>query len=287
MPVQLSSLGDVPYQVRDALRQLADQSNRLESAVLAIPPARPPLTLDEIRRALSATGSAPLNIFQLVGASTVGAVRQGTHEQRLTLSLGALAAGTLFWETDRTALYVVGAGSAWLLVGNMALATTLPITDPGDLTPGDAGFLVRATDFDREYRWDGTAWEDAPGQPQRGMIAYFSDDVLPTPATAWQLMDGSVADISEPDGTVTTVTVDDLVGDERFIRSVAGATGGTGGNATVHTHDFEVVDNAPRTVLVGADNTVAAQSGTTSFPSGAGGDDALPPYGDLRPYMRL
>jgi hypothetical protein len=75
-----------------------------------------------------------------------------------------------------------------------------------------------------------------------------------------------------------------------------------GGSATTHTHPVDppsTASGAPSaTVAVqsGAGTTVATDththatdiaSFTSGTPSGTGGDDALPPYYNARPYIRL
>lgn len=167
----------------------------------------------------------------------------------------------------------------------------------------DAGYLYYATDFDRIYRWSGSAWADGAGQPTRGMISYFMDSYAPS--TGWQLCDGTASvSISTATGSTTTVTVPNLTGSNRFIRSVSGTTGGTGGSATTHTHAIDPPNTTSTVesgdtalvVAIGAGTNVPSEnhthdvniaSFTSGSPSGTGGDDALPPWFNLRPYMRL
>lgn len=169
----------------------------------------------------------------------------------------------------------------------------------GGLGAQDVGYRYHATDFDRVYEWRGAAWADAPGQPTRYMMAMFTDGG--SPGAEWALCDGSTVTISGPTGGTTTFTTPDLR--NRFVQFVSGATGATGGAATTHTHPV----NPPSTTSgndSGAGTDVAAGAGTTvathththdtdiaSFtsgtPSGSSGDDALPPYLKLRPYVRL
>lgn len=190
----------------------------------------------------------------------------------------------------------------WLLmegVGGPMVGTLSPDQKP-TLGANDAGFRFASSDFDRVYRWTGAAWADAPGQPARGTIAYFDDTLLP--GTGWALCDGGAVTRSTSTGTTAAFTTPNLTGANRFLRSVAGATGGVGGSATTHFHPV----NPPITATSAPTATVAVQSGAgttvatdththnvdiSSFssgaPSGAGGDDALPPYLNARPYIRL
>ena len=296
----------VPYEVQDAFARLRDHGAYIDSEVAGIPRHPPPLTLDQIRRALSVSGATPLNIFQLLGGSSAsGGVLIGTHAQRITQSPATLPNGTPFYETDRTALYLVMTAQWWLM-SNMAFGVTLsPDTKPSDLTARDSGFLIRSTDFDRQYRWSGTAWEDVKGQVQRGSIQWFPITIHAdfTPGAGWQLCDGTAGVTrSTPTATTTTFTAQNLTGSNRFLRAVSGATGGTGGSATTHTHTVDPPntttgnESADQEVFTGVGTTVAQAPHThdvniASFasgaPSGSGGDDALPPYYNARPYIRV
>lgn len=338
--------GQVPYDVERAIRMLHVDGQALEGAVAAARAAiPPPVSAAAIRNALGATGVAPLNIFQLLGGPVTagGAIRVGTHAQRLTLPPASAGSGTLWYETDRLALYYVAAATlAWTLAGSWGMSGTLnPNQKPTDLGTVDTEFLFHASDFERLYRWTGAAWVDAPNAPGRS-IAWFpySLDAAFQPGTGYQLCDGTAnVRVSKSDGTTVLVTVPDLTTANRFLRSVAGATGGTGGSATTHTHQVDppnttsTTESAGHTHPVdppsttsgndsGAGTVVAAGVGTTvathththatdiaSFtsgaesnththdvdiavfasagPSGAAGDDALPPYYNARPYLRL
>lgn len=311
--------GLVPYPVEQAIRGLDGGLTALTERVAAIPAPKPPLTLEEIRAALGATGGSPLNIFQLLGQdAAAGAIQLGTHAQRLATLASVAGKGALWYETDRSALYAALTVSGWTLIGSWGLRGTLsPDQKPADLGTRDTNFLFISTDFDRTYRWTGAAWADAPGQPARGQIVYFPSAFAPT--TGWALCNGTGTTASTATGGTAALTPPDLTTATRFIRSVAGATGGTGGSATTHTHTIahdhavdppSTTSAAPPTptydkvVDVGAAITVSAFNHThavdiASFtsggssaansgaPSGAGGVDALPPYLDERPYIRL
>lgn len=321
MALQLATMsGLVPYQVEQNIRALATETDRLDAEIASVAKKQQaPLTIDQIRRALGATGGSPLNIFTLLGSSSGGLVQMGTHAQRIALNPASLPSGSIFWETDRTAAYMVIAGQWWFVVGTPFAGTLSPNQKPSDLGTRDAGFEFRSTDFDRLYRWTGSAWIDAPGQEARGQIAFFpiTIDAAFTPGTGWQLCDGTAGvTISKADGTTGTVTVPDLTTASRFLRSVSGATGGTGGSATTHTHQVDppnTTSGSPSVTATGAPSaTVEVQAGVgttvatdththnhdhthdvniaafaSAGPSGSGGDDALPPYYNARPYIRL
>ena len=296
MNLDFNITGLVPYQVEQVLLGLGRGVEGARTEIAALRESIPaPLSMEQIRAALSSTGVTPLNVYQLLGGNTLAGMRSGTHAQRLALGIGSMGAGALYWETDRTALYGVVSGS-WQLLGNLWLAATLsPDTKPSDLISTDAGFIIRSTDFDRLYRWSGSAWADAPGQSQRGAISYFPSAYAPT--TGWSLCNNTAAvAISTPTGTTTTITTPDLTGANRFIRSVAGATGTTGGDAENHIHavtgtNTDNDSTAGTVVQAGVGTTVAAKPHihpldvVTTAPTVP--DDALPPYLELRPYIRL
>lgn len=288
MPVTLPTLsGQVPYAAEQAFRDLAACVNQLEQQLRGVktsPAAAPPVTLVQIRQALGATGQTPLNTFQLIGnGSNAGVVTFGTHAQRVATPATRAGLGALYYETDHEALYTVEATGAlaWaLLAQTRPLPGTLsPDQKPADLGTTDVGFLFFSTDFWRVYVWTGVAWTDAPGEDDR---QYYEDFEVAPGHAGWQLCDGSTVPRSKPDGTTVNVTVPDLVTGHRFRRAntVAGATGG---NATAHTHT--VTNSAAMQMAAVANNVVATQA--TSGPSGAGGDDALPPYRDMLPFFRL
>jgi len=214
------------------------------------------------------------------------------------------------WAYDRT-------NTRWYYVGGGEPTRNTIANITGSLGAQDVGYLFYSTDYDRVFRWNGSAYEDAPGQPARGMIVYFDYTNLPMQvATAWALCDGSSATRSVVNGTTASYTTPNLTGSTRFIRSVSGTTGGTGGSATTHTHPVDppsTTSSNPDVAGTGAESvTTIVQSGTgitvagvnhtnnhnhthtvdvASFnsgtPSGTSGDDALPPYLNLRPYVRL
>lgn len=233
----------------------------------------------------------------LNGAS--GKVRVGTYAVRGSAQAHA---GELFLASDRNYVAWVSTGSGWKYAVGMQYGTLSPDLKP-TLTTDDANYLFFSTDFWRGYRWTGSAWQDAPGQADRGQISYFDENLPPLGAgTYWVLCDGSTVTRSKGDGTTASYTTVNLTGANRFIRSVAVTTGGTGGSATTHTHSVNVAStgssapSATSVVQSGAGSTVASSTHThdtdpaavtSAAPSGAGGDDALPPYMNLRPYIRL
>src|SRR3990167_3373620 len=249
------------------------------------------------------------------GALSVGSgkVRRGAFSTRGAASSHA---GEWFLASDHNNVTWYSTGAAWVYVAGVMYGTLSPDLKPTGLGTNDANYRFRSTDFLREYRWTGSAWEDAPGQPARGTIAYFTDGLLP--GTGLSLCNATAGVTrSTPTGGTTTFTTPDLTASNRFIRSVATTTGGTCGAAMTHTHQVDppsTTSGAPNintTSGAGATTEVQAGSGTvvassththlmeshthatdiaafaSAGPSGTGGDAALPPYLNLRPYIRL
>lgn len=261
---------------------------------------------DIVRRALQVGGSHPLNITQLLGIPAQSAAWNyvGTHAARLALQAVLQHVGVTFWETDRLALYqvqLVASVQTWVHILSHGMSGTLsPDLKPADLGVNDNGFMFWASDFDRVYRWSGSAWADAPGSERRGQVCYYDDGMVPP--VGWALCDGSSVTRTTATGGTTSYAVPDLAPSNKFIRSVSGTTGGTGGSATTHTHAVDPPSttsgnpSAEQEVQSGTGVNVANRlhthavdvaSFTSGAPSGSGGDDALPPYYDLRPYVRL
>lgn len=305
------------------------------------------LTKADLKNA--AAGALPGVSRLIAQASTGGAAANtvivGTHAERLAIATVRLSEGTLFLETDRTAIYRL-TSNVWLMAGSFSVfdflanrptdlqgidtgflfmaadqgvlyrwtglvwvymagilrglrsARPLPgncdtgmifqATDQGGqawikentsndwvllqgwgdplsgtLPPSvspvarDAGFRYRSTDFDRVYRWTGSAWEDAPGEPRRGMMVFAMGAL----GTGWVSCDGSSVTGSTASGGTTAVTVPNFVGLFPRANSSSGGTGGASG----HTHSVD----PPNTSTGGASavTTSGPSAVTTSGPS--------------------
>jgi hypothetical protein len=85
---------------------------------------------------------------------------QGTHLERLTTLPASEAAGTYFYETDRTVTYLnflpPSNVQVWQYVSGVMLGAFA--VQPGDLGQYDTGFLFYATDRDLTYIWSGASW---------------------------------------------------------------------------------------------------------------------------------
>jgi hypothetical protein len=294
------------------------------------------VTLQQLQPALDALGLSHITrVPSALEGSGSGKVRVGLFAARGSASAHS---GEWFLASDRNYVGWLSDGSNWRYAFGVQSGTLSPDQKP-TLTTSDTGYRFRSTDFAREYRWTGSAWEDAPGQPARGQIVHFPITIHAdfAPGTGWQLCDGTGGVTrSTPTGGTTTFSAPSL--NNTFLRGVTGVTGGTGGNATAHVHSIDPpnttsgnnsaghthsVDppnttsgnnSASQAVQSGAGITVAAHTHThdtnigsftsgaesnththdvdiaafsSAGPSGTAGDDALPPYYNARPYIRL
>lgn len=181
---------------------------------------------EAIRLALQAGGSHPIILSGLPGDEGPGASLFGTHADRLALMLGdeSLPDGTIFYETDRAAIYQAQ-GDIWELLMCRPLRT--PDTKPSDLTSNDDGFTWFDSVAGFEWRWSGGAWNyyrgslvdtfanrPDPALADRGFLFIGSDrgeHVWRKGSSAWELLfgvGGPMFGTLSPD-TKPTLTADD------------------------------------------------------------------------------
>lgn len=79
-------------------------------------------------------------------------------------------------------------------------AGTLSPDERPALSSPDAGAVFYASDYNRRYRWTGTAWEDDPAAPTRFQIAFFLVAQAPQPGTGWVRCDGTSVRVSTSTG---------------------------------------------------------------------------------------
>jgi hypothetical protein len=193
MAVVLPTLtGKIHYDVERAIKDLAAQSNKLDTTTAALATRLnnqpPPLTLAQIKAALSATGSHPLNLTALLsgpgggsGGGNVVLVDQIANRP----AFASVDIGTLFAATDRGYQTWRASAVAWSLLpgwgGPMVGTAFGPNQRPVGLGPLDAGFAFRGTDAgDAVWIWSGTAfvYEVGTGFPVEGTLPF------PFPLTA-------------------------------------------------------------------------------------------------------
>lgn len=84
---------------------------------------------------------------------------------------------------------------------------------------GDAGTLFYSTDFNRLYRWTGSAWQDDPTAPSRFQVTYFA--APPEPGVGWIPCDGRTTLCSTSSATTTYFQVPVIpvsAGNQAYIR---------------------------------------------------------------------
>ena len=175
--------------VRDKLRELIDAVNAQVPAVAAntaaIAAATPALTIPQIQQAIQLGGSNPINITGLQGtlAQPQVAVLSGTHAVRLAT---AATAGGIFYETDRTVLYVgVASGSSIAWQYAAGTYTSVFANRPVDLGTNDRGFTLWITVENHICIWAGTVWTIVDGGG-----GYFLDSAIAL-GLGYQLCDGT------------------------------------------------------------------------------------------------
>ncbi len=160
---------------------------------------------------------------------------------RPTAGTLSAASGVLFAATDLGSQLwrFVGGGPLWQYAGGGEPTRDTLVNITGGLASEDEGYLFDATDYDRVYRWNGSAYADAPGQPARYGITLY--DGAPD-TNGWALCDGATVDVSQPDGTETSLVLPDLVTGTPFLRlsssSAASANFGAVG-ATYPAHELK------------------------------------------------
>lgn len=202
----------VPFSIGDLQNpQGIERTLRLFDAVLQelsrpVPPA--PLDINAlaklIRSQLQATGSAPLNIQNLLGSTSAGFI-EGTHATRLTSPASGYPPGTAFYETDRGVVYAVvdSAGQFWKYVAGTQVASISNL--PADLGVDDAGYDFYANDAAQltEYIWTGAAWVTIGGFLQ--IIATVANNTV---VPSLNLVDLTTARLGTLAGFGTGVRVD-------------------------------------------------------------------------------
>ncbi len=140
--------------------------------------------------------------------------------------------GTIFYETDRHALYINIASTSWVLM--IADMIDVIANRPADLGVNDSGFIFLATDATELiwYWWDGTAWQSVTpamggAYPAQDITGTFPDPVLNTTGvTAGTKGDSTHVSVVTVDakGRITSLT-------DTAIAAVGGPpTGAAGGD---------------------------------------------------------
>lgn len=100
------------------------------------------------------------------------------------------------------------------------IGTLNPDTKPTKtLKVSDAGLRFLATDYNREFLWDGAKWTDAPGTQARNSIVFMP--LNESPGNGWARATGADAPRSTPDGRIErfqTPAIADVNGLKAWVR---------------------------------------------------------------------
>jgi hypothetical protein len=111
---------------------------------------------------LEGTGTTKAASATTTTSTNAVTVLQGTHTTRTTTAApGNYTLGTLFWETDRSYLYIIGTSggkNAWFFLAGLSFGVLSSRWN--DLGQTDVGALYYATDTFNWSEWSGTAWAD-------------------------------------------------------------------------------------------------------------------------------
>ena len=152
------------YALMDDLRVFKQVTSTQQTATSSA------VDLAAIRAALEVTGTYPLDVTGLPGLPTAATVTtptgssllSGTHASRRAQLTSVAAAGSLFYETDRTVFYL-SVGGQWTYLAGIMAGTIAPDQRPTDLTLYDLGFLYYDTATRTLLRWNGADWNVSTG----------------------------------------------------------------------------------------------------------------------------
>ncbi len=191
-------------------------------------------------------------LFSCCGERNWGVISD-THVNRALTPAGGLNLKRLYYETDRTALYV-SINNAWVYAGGVMSAAWASL--PGDLTTTDNGFLFfDNTNSLHVWQWTGAAWNWGPGDTHSGMIGMFDAN----PGTGWHAADGSTVTKYAANGTRNAAFV--LPDMREFYLKASATYTGSGVAAVAPTISGQTEDTT-----IGF--TPAAAAGGVSFTTG-------------------
>jgi hypothetical protein len=132
----------------------------------------------------------------------------GDHAVRLTMS--GQQPGTLFFEQDRTVLYlydIVNGASGWFYLAGICYA--IQSQKPTDLTAYDQNFLWGCTDYVHLMQWSGSFWTFAPGDNGSDYLAAKPNSTIPA---GWVECTGAATTYLKSDGTTGSYTTPSMAG---------------------------------------------------------------------------
>lgn len=157
-----------------------------------------------------------------------GILAQGTHAARITTPYTPptnYPDGSLFYETDRTLLYVTR-GGVWHYLEGVFSTSYASIAGLG-LGTTDSGLRLFVNDYDHELKWAGSLWGWAEGDRQGGYIEAFQVDP-DNLSTGWHPCDGTATTwlkITTGVLSIPALTTDNLIGGVAYLKYGSAATG--------------------------------------------------------------
>lgn len=149
---------------------------------------------------------------------------------------------------------------------------------PTDLSYHDRGFLLTVVEYDHLLRWNGAAWEFAPGDDGN---AFFREFVAAPQSAGWVLCDGSTTDYLTLGAVLgaTAITLPDETTDPVYHKSDTAYSGtvnaptaptlsGSTGAESTHTHGATSTPSATVAVQAGVGTTVATDTHTHTTSAG-------------------
>lgn len=214
----------------------------------------------------------PFDIGTFQAQQAIGANLIDTHANRLAnFPASSYEPGTVFFETDRSVLYVVksiASINTWIYVTGIMPTALAGL--PNDLGTNDGGFLALISDYFQHWLlWNGITWQFGPGDPGSKYIV-ATPGIVPN-GGMWGACDGSAYTCLNGDGTTSSVTTPNLTGDV-FLK---GGTYGPQQAASRATWDPTAItddeSSHQHTVTEPSSNLGNVQLGATPFFGVAGG----------------
>ena len=180
----------------------------------------------------------------------------------------------IYYQTNTGLAYISRiVSNTWEWTYFAGAATVAALADlPTTLGVNDEGAIYYELEYNHAYQWSGSAWRFLPGDPGAGYIVAGTTAPI---GGAWVLCDGAMADISQGDGTIASVTTPNLNSSGFSSGPVLIGGGGTGfqaataplweaaaktDNESAHTHPITAA--------------VVVQSGAGSSPATTGNTGA-------------
>lgn len=136
------------------------------------------------------------------------AAYRAVRASRPSTGIGTDDAGARFYATDHTVQWR-WSGAAWVYELGVRKDTAANITT--SLGTSDAGYLFRSTDYGHRHIWTGAAW-DFDGDNSAYCVVGRPDGSAPS-GGLWGACSGAAYDVMLADGTVSSITTQDMNGD--------------------------------------------------------------------------